>query len=149
LTAGKVRPVTDHSTPDIQYFAKSGVWVKPPAAVRVDVFLYGAGGGAGQIMGVGPVGLTRRDGQSGEMLCNSFDASQLPEQVDVHVGKGGRGGGSSASFVLPFGTGGWQSASGGDGADGYALILTHMTEAKPSITVDGITYTIGYNAPMR
>lgn len=90
--------------PEIQYFAENGQWTKPPAAVRVDILLKGAGGGGA--FGVRSIG---RAGQDGELRCAAFAASALPDTVEVSVGRGGAG-----------------ALSAGDGADGYALILTHL-----------------------
>ncbi|SRR5260370_15034750 len=86
------------STPDMQYFGADGTWVKPEGAIRADVVLQGAGAGAamcGQ--------LACRPGQDGEIAVHSFPADQLPEAVDIIIGKGGRPGGQ----------------------DGYVLVITH------------------------
>lgn len=84
---------------DVQYFPASGTWVKPPGAVRVDMVLAGAGSGA-----VGTM-----DGQPGERTEASFPADELPDTLDVIIGKGGRG-----------------TDGGGDGADGCVIIRTHL-----------------------
>jgi hypothetical protein len=84
--------------PEIQYFAESGTWVKPEGAVRVDIMLRGSGDEAA----ISVVGT--KIGTPGELLASSFDASDLPDTVEVEVGKGGRPG----------------------GRDGYALIVTHL-----------------------
>jgi hypothetical protein len=103
--------------PDIQYFDSSGTWVKPPRAVRVDIVLQGAGAGHGWIgqgdavftrahLGrkINPNGYVVSNGEPGEIRVNSLDAADLPDEVEVEVGKGGRPG----------------------GRDGYALIITHL-----------------------
>jgi hypothetical protein len=93
----------DASRPDIQYFDRSGVWTKPPRAVRADVILQGAGGGAafwGQA--------ALRPGKDGAITVQSIPAGELPAEVPVTVGRGGRPG----------------------GRDGYALIITHL-ERQP------------------
>ncbi len=99
------------ATPDIQYFASSGTWHKPPGAIRVDVMVQAAGGGgAFMCQGTG-------HGSDGEITARSYRASSLADEVHVEVGIDGKG--------TPFGAG----FSGGDGADGYALIVTHVAAA--------------------
>jgi hypothetical protein len=95
-------------TIDVQYFAETGTWIKPEGAVRVD-YLIRAGGGGGSV-GIGEIG---RDGEDGAVQAGSFDPEQLPERVEVAVGRGGRG----AEF---------DHVKAGDGAGGYALFLTHL-----------------------
>lgn len=97
--------MTAAGTPDIQFFGTSGTWVKPPLAVRVDIVLKGGEAGAVPVLGVNV-------GQAGELLAQSYAASDLPDRVEVEVGKGGRPG----------------------GRDGYALIVTHLADPPlPSV----------------
>jgi hypothetical protein len=99
-------------TPDIQYFPASGTWLKPAGAIRADVVLCGPGGGGA--FGFGSIGA---DGGDGEITVQSFAADYLPDEMAITVGKGGRGAGIA-----------------GDGADGYALVITHLTPAAPVMT---------------
>lgn len=112
----------DVSGPDVQRFDSDGTWIKPPGAVRVDVELkggnggtscayldvgHGHGGGAGEDAPV--PGHTRapwldKPGAEGETVRRSFAAADLPDRVDIEVGKGGRPG----------------------GRDGYVLVITDL-----------------------
>jgi hypothetical protein len=94
--------------PEIQYFAESGTWVKPVAAVAVDVMLCAAAGG----LALGYGGGKYMIGTDGELTVRRFPAGELPAEVTVTVGKGGRPG----------------------GRDGYALIITHLASPPlPSV----------------
>ena len=98
--------------PDIQYFAESGMWIKPDGAVRVDGLLCPGGGGGS--LAFGEVG---RDGEDGALHAWSLDPGRLPERVEVAIGRGGKG----AAF---------EHVKAGDGADGYALIITHLRQEE-------------------
>jgi hypothetical protein len=90
------------SNPDIQYFASSGTWVKPSRAVAVDMVTCGAGAGSSG----------QHPGEDGELTVQRLRADDLPGELTVTVGKGGRPG----------------------GRDGYALIVTHLADPPlPSV----------------
>ena len=99
------------TTPDIQYFAEDGTWVKPPGAIRADVVLQAAGGGSASVIADGlQGGVYVRGGRDGEIRVQSIPASHLSDLVTVTVGNGGRPGGQ----------------------DGYVLIIAHLTAEQPA-----------------
>jgi hypothetical protein len=91
--------------PDMQYFDVSGTWVKPNGAAAVDVMLCGAGSGSSGLV----------DGEDGGLTVRRYLADDLPGELQVSIGRGGRPG----------------------GRDGYALIVTHLAEASADVTPEG------------
>jgi hypothetical protein len=102
--------------PDIQYFDSDGTWVKPLGAIRSDIVLQA--GGSGGAVGIsyetdtGLAGLTYPGGEDGGITAQSIPAADLPDEVSVVVGFGGRPG----------------------GRDGYALMVTHLATRKMART---------------
>jgi hypothetical protein len=95
---------------DIQYFTESGTWNRPDRAIRTDYLLIAAGAGGSAPLSDSEPG---RDGENGELRAGSFDPATVPEQLQVEIGRGGRGAQYGAFKA-------------GDGADGYALFVTHL-----------------------
>jgi hypothetical protein len=131
------------SSVDIQYFAESGTWRKLARAVRVDMLLQAAGSGGG-IAVVGHLPATA-DGEDGHLIARSFWAHDLPDEVAVEVGKGGRGARMPVSAnaagilgrMLDGGGVGYMfsedelaAVGGGAGANGYVLVLTHLAPSR-------------------
>jgi hypothetical protein len=87
------------SEPVIEYFDRDGTWTRPERAAAVDALVVAAGGG----------GSLNGPGQSGEAQAMRFTAPDIPETMDIQVGKGGRG------------TGGGQ-----DGGDGCVVVVTYL-----------------------
>lgn len=123
--------MNDERAPDIQLFREDGVWIKPADAERVVLVL--AGGEGGSTPG--------RPGAEGERMTRTYAAGDLPSEVAVEVGRGGRGAahGSGTSAVTAFpggrirgGGGAGQVPESGehpdsrDGADGFAQIITYF-----------------------
>ena len=100
----------EHEHVDIQYFTESGTWNRPDRAIRTDYLLIAAGAGGSAPLSDSEPG---RDGENGELRAGSFDPATVPEQLQVEIGRGGRG--------AQYG-----NFKAGDGADGYALFITHL-----------------------
>lgn len=108
------------TSPDIQYFGEDGTWVKPAGAARVDVVARGGDGGSAMGGKGGDGGgatyidcLATPDAiashappgrSAGTLSVLSYTAGELPGEVTVTIGKGGRP----------------------DGRDGYVVIITHL-----------------------
>lgn len=90
--------------PEIAVFRQDGTWLKPAGAKMVDILTVGAGGG----------GSLKGDGANGELVMHSYDAGDLPDHLEVTVGRGGRG-----------------TDGGGDGADGLVVAVTRFEKAAP------------------
>jgi len=82
----------------MQFFGSSGTWIKPAGAVVVDVLVSGAQGASY----TWPGGTS--DNWEGELKAERFAANELPDELQVEVGQGGRP----------------------DGADGYVLVITRV-----------------------
>jgi hypothetical protein len=103
----------DAKAADVQRFDRSGTWVKPPGAVRVEITLKGGdgesggpglrGGDGGGVSIAGAVGAAGGGGGAGtltpagagtpggkgETVTKSFAADELPDEVQVAIGQRG------------------------------------------------------------
>ncbi len=92
---------------DVQVFVKSGVWKKPPRAVRAEVVVRGAGAGSSITDGkISP-------GNEGEVTVKEIRASDLPETAQVQIGDGG-----PAALL--------GCLQGPKGHRGYAVVINHL-----------------------
>jgi len=97
---------------NIQGFNRDGTWVKPENAFRIDVIVQASGAG----------GTCRQRGADGERRLMSFDASALPDEMPIVVGRGG-GGGLCGDSNCPVCRNGPQA---NEGSDGYVVIITSV-----------------------
>jgi hypothetical protein len=89
---------------DIRVYESDGLWAKPPGAVDVEVIARGGDGGSTDTYWGHEV--TSTPGAKGVVTAVSLTAAELPDELHVTVGKGGRP----------------------DGRDGYVVIITHCEE---------------------
>jgi hypothetical protein len=75
--------------PDMQYFDHDDIWTKPLGLVAADVV--SCGGGAG---GIGAAG------EDGALAVRRYLADELPDKVQVTIGKGGRPGGRNGYVLI-------------------------------------------------
>lgn len=85
----------------IAYFEEDGIWERPEGAVAIDILVIAGGGGGSRNAG----------GLSGEAALKRLTTPDIPETLDVAVGKGGRG-----------------VDGGQDGADGAVWIVTYLED---------------------
>lgn len=97
---------------NIQGFTMDGTWLKPVNAIRVDVIVQSSGAG----------GTCQQRGGAGERRLISYDASALPDQLPITVGRGG-GGGRCANPECPV----CINPANNEGSDGYVVIITSTT----------------------
>lgn len=76
---------------DVQVFPDSGIWRKPPRAVRIDMVLQGSDGGSGS---------DGHPGSAGEVTTCSFPADEWSDTVTVTVGKGGLRSGADGYAII-------------------------------------------------
>jgi len=97
---------------NIQGFTRDGTWIKPEDAGRVDVIVQASGAG----------GTCKARGADGERRLMSFEASALPDQMPIVVGRGG-GGGLCADANCPICR---STPQANEGSDGYVVIITSI-----------------------
>jgi len=96
---------------NIQGFTRDGVWIKPDDAGRVDVIVQSSGAG----------GTCTQRGGDGERRLMSFDASALPDQMPIAVGRGGGGGICGVTNCQRC-----TNPQANEGSDGYVVIITSI-----------------------
>ena len=117
------------SEPRVDLFRRGGTWRKPEGAVTVEVVL---------------VGGQSSDGAEGEVVLREFDAADLPESMDVTVGR-------SVACAVTYDVSGAEGGAGGCGgslrlpplaADGFALVITRLgaNDHDPATCRDGDHY---------